>query len=102
MVHVVATITLKPGARQRYLPILKANVPLVLAEAGCHGYAPLVDLPSGIAVQGAPRPDVVTIVEQWESLEHLHTHLAAPHMAAYREKAKDLVQGVGLQVLQPA
>jgi len=32
----------------------------------------------------------------------LKAHLAAPHMAAYREQVKDLVGGVALQVLEPA
>ena len=102
MVHVVATISLKPGVRARYLQILKANVPNVLAEDGCHGYTATVDLPTGLPVQNAPRADTIVLVEQWESLEHLRTHLGAPHMAVYREQVKDMVAGVALQVLQPA
>jgi quinol monooxygenase YgiN len=42
----------------------------------------------------------VTIVETWESLEALHRHLAAPHMATYREKSQHLVTGTSLQVLE--
>ena len=33
MIHVIATIKVKPGTREKYLAILKANVPKVLAEA---------------------------------------------------------------------
>ena len=44
----------------------------------------------------------VTILEKWESLNALKAHLAAPHMAEYREKVKDLVVGVKLQVVEPA
>jgi quinol monooxygenase YgiN len=40
-------------------------------------------------------------VEAWESLDDLHRHLKAPHMATYREEVKDLVKQVSLQVLQP-
>ena len=56
---------------------------------------------AGIAAQGPPRENVVTVVEKWESLEALRAHLAAPHMAEYRARVKDLVAGVKLQVLQP-
>jgi quinol monooxygenase YgiN len=40
-------------------------------------------------------------VEKWESLQALHAHLVAPHMAVYRERVKDVVVGVTLQILDP-
>ncbi len=101
MIHVIATIEVKPGAREDLLAIMGQNVPLVLAEKGCRGYTPTVDVASGLPVQPAPREDVVTIVEAWESLEDLHRHLKTPHMLSYREKVKDLVKGLKVQVLQP-
>lgn len=101
MIHVIATIHLKPGVRDAYLAVLRANVPTVLAEDGCLGYAPTEDAPSGLPPQGGVRPDVVTIVEGWTSLDALRAHLATPHMQAYRVQAKDLVESVHLQVLQP-
>lgn len=52
-------------------------------------------------VQGEIRPNTVTLVEAWVSLDALHAHLKTSHMAAYREAAKDYVQDVRLQVLQP-
>jgi quinol monooxygenase YgiN len=72
-----------------------------LAEDGCHQYSPTVDLASGIAAQGELRGDVVTVVEAWESLAALQAHLIAPHMLAYREQVKEIVQGVKLQILEP-
>lgn len=102
MIHVLASIELKPGTRDAFLAIFKANVPAVLAEEGCLRYEPTVDVDTGIAAQGGVRPNVVTIVEAWASLAHLKAHLAAPHMAIYREKVKDLVAGVKLQVVTPA
>lgn len=101
MIHVIATIKLKDGSRDRFLAVLKDNVPRVLAEKGCRGYTPTVDLESGIPVQAAPRADVVTIIEAWESLEDLRTHLKAPHMLSYREKVQGLVKNVGIHVLTP-
>ena len=101
MIHVIATIEVKPGAREELLAVMRQNVPLVLAEQGCIAYTPTVDVASGLPVQPALREDVVTIVEAWESLEHLRSHLRTPHMLSYREKVKDLVKGLEVQVLQP-
>jgi quinol monooxygenase YgiN len=101
MIYVIATIELKEGSKGDFLNIFHGNVSNVKAEKGCVTYAPTVDTDSGIPIQGELRPDVVTIVEAWESLDDLHRHLKAPHMATYREEVKDLVKQVSLQVLQP-
>jgi quinol monooxygenase YgiN len=45
---------------------------------------------------------MVTIIEKWDSLEALRNHLTAPHMLAYREKIKDIVEDLSLKVLQEA
>ena len=64
-------------------------------------YEPSVDVDSGLPVQGELRQNTVTLVEAWVNLDALHAHLKTPHMAVYREAAKDYVQDVRLQVLQP-
>ena len=102
MIHVIATITCNDGNRDAFIDAFKQNVPDCLAEDGCIAYGPTVDVDSGISAQGALRTNVVTVVEQWESLDALTAPLAAPHMATYREQVKDLVAGVTLQVLEPA
>jgi quinol monooxygenase YgiN len=102
MIQVIATIKVKPGTRENYLGILKANIPNVLAEKGCIAYVPAVDVESGIPVQVELRPDVVTLIEAWDSLADLQAHLKAPHMLAYREKVKDIVKNISLHVLAPA
>ena len=101
MIQVIATIELNPGCLDKFLPILHENVPKVRAEEGCLAYEPSVDVDSGLPVQGEIRPNTVTLVEAWVSLDALHAHLKTPHMAAYREAVKDYVQDVRLQVLQP-
>ena len=101
MVHVLASIRVKPACREAFLAIFKANVPAVRAEVGCHGYQPVVDLESGLPPQ-IFEPITVVIIEQWTSLDALRNHLAAPHMKAYKEKTKDMVDGVSLKVLQDA
>jgi quinol monooxygenase YgiN len=103
MIRVLATINLKPGQRAAFLRALQANVPNVKAEPGCIDYTPMLDLASGLPPQIPLRPDTVTIVEAWESLDALRVRLSGlPHMLRYKEATKDMVAGVSLQVLQPA
>lgn len=101
MIYVIATVELAAGKREAFLAEFRKVVPLVHVEAGCLDYGPAVDVATGLPAQGPPREDVVTIVERWESLDTLRAHLAAPHMAEYRARVKDLVGRVTLQVLQP-
>jgi len=102
MIHVIATVEVVAGKRDLFLAEFPRNVPKVHAEDGCLEYGPTLDLATGIGAQIPLRDNVVTIVEKWESLEALRAHLVAPHMTEYRERVKDLVVGVKLQVLQPA
>ena len=101
MVHVLATIRLNPGVRERFLGEFHRIVPDVHAEDGCLEYGAAVDCPTGIGAQPPVRPDVVVVVEKWRDVAALEAHLAAPHMTAYRARVKDFVTAVELQVLQP-
>ena len=101
MIHVIATIELVEGGRDAFLDAFRALVPKVRAEAGCLEYGPTVDVASGIAAQGASRPNVVTVVEKWSDLAALKAHLVAPHMEEYRPKVKHLVRSTMLQILEP-
>lgn len=102
MIHVLATIAVAPGRRDAFLAEFHRVMPAVLAEDGCLAYGPAVDVASGIPIQPPLRGDTVVVIEQWRDLPALKAHLAAPHMAEYRERVKGLVAGVQLQVLQPA
>ena len=101
MIHVIASIRVQPGALSRFMEILKSNVPAVKAEKGCIEYRPTVDIDANLPPQRL-EPDTVVIIERWESLDALRTHLSSPHMLAYREKVKDLVSGISIKVLQEA
>ncbi len=52
MIHVIATIELKPNSREDYLEVLRNNVSNVKTEAGCLGYEPAVDVIPGLPVPG--------------------------------------------------
>lgn len=102
MIYVIATIELAEGKRAEFLEHFHALVPSVEAEEGCLEYGPTIDVETSIASQNDLRENLVTVVEKWEDLEALETHLVAPHMLEYRTKVKDLIQNVSLQVLEPA
>jgi quinol monooxygenase YgiN len=100
MIHVVATITLKPGMRAQFLEVFRKLTPQVRAEEGCIEYQGTIDISTTIPVQESPRADVVTVVEKWATLDALYAHLTAPHMNDYRGKVKDHVVGINLQVME--
>jgi quinol monooxygenase YgiN len=102
MIHVIATIELHQGRRDDFLAEFHRLVPLVRAEEGCIEYGPALDVATAIPVQLPPRPDVVTVLEKWESVEHLERHLVAPHMHEYRPRVRDMVERTTLIVLTPA
>src|SRR5687767_8327792 len=102
MIHVLATVTVKPGKREAFLAEFHRIMPMVHAEAGCIEYGPTVDVASGISVQGAVRENVAVIIEKWENLASLKAHMQAPHMVEYRVRVKDFVENVTLQILEPA
>lgn len=53
MLTVIAEIRTRPGQhhRQAVLDQFAKIIPTVLQEAGCHGYAPLVDHAAGVSFQ---------------------------------------------------
>jgi len=101
MICVIATIEVPKGHRDDFLAVFRELVPKVLAEEGCVEYGPMVDLPTNIPVQVPLRDNVVTVVEKWESLETLETHLMAPHMIEFRKATEQMRLGITLQVLRP-
>jgi quinol monooxygenase YgiN len=102
MIHVIALITAKPGQREKILEAFRANMPAVHAEAGCIEYGPATDADALGKVQTLLGPDTFVVIEKWESVEALKAHAAAPHMAAYGAKVKDLLASRVIHVLGPA
>ncbi len=99
MVNVIARCEIKPDCMEKFLKILLDNVPNVLAEEGCIRYEPNFDVSDG--------PDAdktghyVTILETWESEDHLKAHLATKHMAAYRDSVASLRGETTVTVVRP-
>jgi len=101
MIHVVAIITAKPGKREAILDVFRANMPAVHAEQGCIEYQPVIDA-SGFSFQTEIGPDSFMVIEKWSGPETLKAHAAAPHMAAYAAKVKDLIADRRVHVLETA
>jgi len=102
MIHVLAVITAKPGMRDSILQAFRANVPNVRAEQGCIEYGAAVDAEPALKFQTAFGPDAFVVVEKWESPDALKAHAAAPHMAAYETKTKDMIASRAIHILSPA
>jgi quinol monooxygenase YgiN len=102
MVHVLAVITAKPGKREEVLRHFRANVPAVRAEKGCIEYGAAVDAEAALSVQTRYGADTFVVVEKWESMDALKAHAAAPHMAAYGAKTKELLASRVIHILSPA
>jgi quinol monooxygenase YgiN len=102
LIHVLAIITTKPGLRDKVLEAFHANMPAVHAEEGCIEYGPAVDAEGVGGFQAKLGPDTFAVIEKWESIDALKTHAAAPHMAAYGAKVKDMLANRVIHVLSPA
>lgn len=102
MIHVVAVITAKPGMRDSILEAFRANVPAVEAEPGCIEYGAAVDAADGLKFQTKYGSDTLLVIEKWASMGALNAHAAAPHMAAYAAKTKDMIASRVIHILSPA
>ena len=101
MIHVIAVITAKPGKREAILQAFRANVPAVRAEKGCMEYGAAVDAENAPAFQTKWGPDTFLVIEKWETMDALKAHAAAPHMAAYGAKTRDLIASRVIHILSP-
>ncbi len=102
MIHVIAVISAKPGMRDSILQAFQANVPAVKAEQGCIEYGAAVDFENGPKFQQPYGPDTLVIIEKWESIDALKAHAAAPHMASYAAKTKEMIESRLIHILSPA
>ena len=102
MIHVVAVITTKPGKRAEVLDAFRANMPAVHAEDGCIEYGPVVDADGFGSFQTPIGADTFMAIEKWASADALKAHAAAPHMAEYAAKVKDMLATRVIHILENA
>ncbi len=102
MVHVVAEITAKAGYRDKVLELFRAAAEKVRQEPGCIEYFATVDTDSGLPVQPPVRPNVITVLEKWESLEALQSHASGDALHEFLEQAGPIMEGLTARVMEPA
>ena len=102
MINVIPVITAKPGQREAILEAFRANIPAVLAEDGCIEYTPVIDVPSLGKWQTRFGDDTFVVLEKWRDAAALAAHAAAPHMAAYAARTKDLIASRTIHVVSSA
>lgn len=101
MIHVIAIITAKAGQREKVLEAARANLAAVRAEDGCIEYGPAVDAEGLGSFQAKLGPDAFVVIEKWRDTAALKAHAAAPHMAAYAAKTKEMIASRVIHVLTP-
>ncbi|MCC7486420.1 MAG: antibiotic biosynthesis monooxygenase [Burkholderiales bacterium] len=102
MIHVIAIITTRPGLRDAVLQVARGNLAAVRAEDGCVEYNLAVDAEGMGSFQTRLGADTFLFVEKWRDAQALKAHAAAPHMAAYAAKVKDMIASRVIHVLSPA
>lgn len=101
MLTIIAEIQTHAGAehRQAVLDAFQKIIPTVLAEDGCHSYAPLIDHLPAIAMQTQDENSIV-MLEKWQSTAHLEAHMQTAHMQQHFEAIKDHVEDVKIRILK--
>ncbi len=101
MIHVLAIITARPGMRESVLEAARANIPAVRAEDGCIEYGVAIDAEGLGSFQTKFGADAFVFIEKWRDAQALKAHAAAPHMAAYSARVKDMIASRVIHVLTP-
>lgn len=82
MIIVIAKVFVKPEKKQELLELARETIAITRTEAGCISYT-LLDNPYD--------PGACMFVEEWADLPSLQNHAAAPHIAEWRKKSRDLL-----------
>ncbi|MDR2175021.1 MAG: antibiotic biosynthesis monooxygenase [Synergistaceae bacterium] len=89
---IVVTSTFKsvPDKRAQVLELARPCIEATRKEKGCIRYELFVSSEDGVTMQ---------FIEEWTDLDALKAHLQSPHLSAFKEQRKDLVEkGVVLKL----
>jgi len=93
MIYVIATMTIKPGTRDKVLAAAQPCIAETRKEKGCIFY----DLNTS-----ATDPNLLTFVERWESRDHLAAHAKTEHIKTWRAASGEHVVSRVIEVISPA
>ena len=82
MIIVKATITAKPGDRDKIISISQDVIGPNCSELGCISYE---------LFASTQDKDVLVMFEQWENREVLETHMQTEHFKAFGAAIKDMI-----------
>lgn len=99
MIHVVAQVTLKPGAAPLFLREFRDLAILVRQEPGCVDYLPAQDVDMNLHFQPLD-PNRVTVLEKWTTRKALESHLRSGHMRGFQDRIKDIVLDTNLIIVE--
>ena len=71
MIYVIATMTIKPGTRDKVLAAAQPCIEATRKEAGCVRYELLANIAN---------PAEFTFVEEWADQAAIDAHMATPHL----------------------
>lgn len=92
MIYIIATLTLKPGTRDKVIAAAKPCIAATRQEPGCLHY----DLNVSVTDENQ-----VVFVEQWKSRDDLGLHFERPHMKTWREAGGEYITNKSIEVIYP-
>ena len=90
MIHVVATITIKPDKREETLAAARVNIAATQKERGCIYY----DM-----YESVTRPGTYVVVEKWEDRDCLTAHMNAEHFKVWRKAAAEGITSRKIEIV---
>lgn len=93
MIYVIATMTLKPGTRDKVVAAAKPCIEATRKETGCIFYDLNVSQTD---------PNLLTFVERWQSREHLAAHAKTDHIKTWRAASGEHVASRVIEIITPA
>ncbi|MEX0956858.1 MAG: putative quinol monooxygenase [Rhizobiaceae bacterium] len=92
MIYVVATLNIKPGAKEQLLEPARACIAETRKEKGCISY----DL-----LESLTEPETMVFVERWETRDDLTAHSKQPHLAVWRDASNPHLVSRTIEIVHP-
>jgi len=83
------------------LCLLRCRPPVRLVGVDADSVNRPIDADPALPFQKKCGDDTFLVVEKWDSMDALKAHAAAPHMAAYGAKTKEMIASRVIHILSP-
>ena len=87
MIVVTSTFRTKPGMRKKVAELAHPCFEATRKEKGCIRYELFMSCEDEVTLQ---------FIEEWTDLDCLRVHLKTPHLLAFKDQRKDLVEAGGI------